>query len=222
MSKYSRQKFRTQKGFTIIELLIVIVVIGILATITITVFQNTRGKAQAAVAKNIVQQYSKALVGYKATYGEYPDIANLSDVPEEQNGVCLGTGYGVGACGSNFGPGIESAEFNELMKDFIGKVPDIRPHITAYSFPGLDLTLNGVLLQDLYDPADNDLQIDNQPVAEGTMAITYGLEEPGTDCVGGKVLLIDSIPSTSYSTTTSQKYTITDGKNTGCFVLLPN
>lgn len=66
------QRFGRQKGFTIVELLIVIVVIGILAAITVVAYngmqQRARDAKRASDAKNIV----KALEAYKATNGNYP------------------------------------------------------------------------------------------------------------------------------------------------------
>lgn len=202
-------------GFTIIELLIVIVVIGILATLTFVVYKNITGKAQATVTKNIVQQYTKALAGYKVQNDSYPDLAGLSDL-QFAAGVCLGTGYEGNGCGSNFGQGKESTQFNQLMKDFIGTVPDIRPHTTSYHFDELNITLNGIILQHL--DAD-DQTLDGQPV--DAYAITYALDEPDAQCIGGKVMQVGSIPGTNYITG-NFKNTLTDGKNTGCFVLLPD
>lgn len=202
-------------GFTIIELLIVIVVIGILATLTFVVYKNITGKAQAAVTSNIVQQYTKALAGYKIQNDSYPNIDSFTDI-QLAAGVCLGTGYEGKGCGSNFGQGKESAQFNQLMKDFIGTVPDIRPHTTSYHFDELNITLNGIILQHL-DTAEQTL--DGQPV--DAYAITYALNEPDAQCIGGKVLKVGSIPGTSYLTG-NFKNTLTDGKNTGCFVLLPD
>jgi general secretion pathway protein G len=84
-----------QSGFTIIELLIVIVVIGILAALILTAYGNIQGKAQASVTKNIVQQYSKALLAYKVDNGHYPrqedlDQNEISALPNNVNngGAC--------------------------------------------------------------------------------------------------------------------------------------
>lgn len=202
-------------GFTIIELLIVIVVIAILATLTYVVYKNITGKSQAAVTKNTVQQYTKALAGYKAQNDSYPDLAGLTDL-QFAAGVCLGTGYEGNGCGSNFGQGKESTEFNLLMNDFIGTVPDIRPHTTSYHFDELNITLNGIILQQL--DAD-DQTLDGQPI--DSYAITYALDEPDAQCIGGKVMRVGSIPGTNYITGDFRN-TLTDGNNTGCFVLLPD
>lgn len=213
-SKFNRASNIWSAGFTIIELLIVIVVIGILATLTFVVYKNITGKAQATVTKNIVQQYTKALAGYKIQNDSYPDIDSLNDI-QASAGVCLGTGYEGNGCGSNFGQGKESAQFNQLMKEFIGTVPDIRPHTTSYHFDELNITLNGIILQHL--DAD-DQTLDGQPI--DAYAITYALDEPDAECIGGEVLKVGSIPGTNYITG-NFKNTLTDGKNTGCFVLLP-
>lgn len=214
-SKFNRVSNIWSAGFTIIELLIVIVVIGILATLTFVVYKNITGKAQATVTKNIVQQYTKALAGYKIQNDSYPDIDSLSDI-QASAGVCLGTGYEGNGCGSNFGQGKESAQFNQLMKEFIGTVPDIRPHTTSYHFDELNITLNGIILQHL--DAD-DQTLDGQPI--DAYAITYALDEPDAECIGGEVLKVGSIPGTNYITGNFTN-TLTDGKNTGCFVLLPD
>lgn len=64
-------------GFTIVELLIVIVVIGILAAITIVAFNGVQKKAQVAAVQSATEQVSKKLAIYQATNSSYP--AQLSD-----------------------------------------------------------------------------------------------------------------------------------------------
>jgi len=54
-------------GFTIVELLIVIVIIGILAAITIVAFNGVQGKAKIAVIQSDLSQASKSLDVYRAT-----------------------------------------------------------------------------------------------------------------------------------------------------------
>jgi prepilin-type N-terminal cleavage/methylation domain-containing protein len=60
------------KGFTIVELLIVIVIIGILAAITVVSFSGITAKANTASEQSAANAViSKALV-YKASVGQYP------------------------------------------------------------------------------------------------------------------------------------------------------
>lgn len=202
-------------GFTILELLIVIVIIGILAIIGAVGYRNAKGKAQAAVTLGVVEQYSTALEAYKAEHGAYPDLSLITNDTDSPI-VCLGTGYAGVPCGSNFGPGKEYAAFNSLMEQYTGKVPNISPHTTPYHFDSIDLTITGVSLQ-FINGAFNTL--DGQP--QEFYAITYALDKENAKCNGGQVLGVGGIPGTDF-TTTSNPNTITDGKNTGCFVKLNN
>lgn len=87
-------------GFTIVELLIVVVVIAILATITITAYNGVQQKAQNAKMLVAVDAYKKALGLYMVDHGDKaPDYSALPSAS-----VCLGTGYpdtnsdGLGDC----------------------------------------------------------------------------------------------------------------------------
>ena len=76
-----------QSGFTIVELLIVIVIIGILATIGFVSYKRIIDKGQAAATRNIVQQYSKVFGAFYADNGRYPeyndlDTAEIAALPE--------------------------------------------------------------------------------------------------------------------------------------------
>ena len=67
---------KKQRGFTIVELLIVIVVIGILAAITIVAYNNVNDKARASSAVSALDQAKKKLELYKAENGGYPADLN--------------------------------------------------------------------------------------------------------------------------------------------------
>jgi len=58
-----------QTGFTIVELLIVIVVIGILAAITIVSFNGVQARAQAARTTSDLASYQKAIIAARNTKG---------------------------------------------------------------------------------------------------------------------------------------------------------
>ena len=66
------------KGFTIVELLIVIVVIGILAAITIVSFNGVTKKAAATAAQSELSQNAKVIMAGNAVNGQYSsaDVMN--------------------------------------------------------------------------------------------------------------------------------------------------
>jgi prepilin-type N-terminal cleavage/methylation domain-containing protein len=61
-----------QQGFTIIELLIVIAIIGILALLVITNFQGAQAKARDAVRKADVNSMYQKLEEFYGDFGYYP------------------------------------------------------------------------------------------------------------------------------------------------------
>ena len=78
---------RHSKGFTIVELLIVIVVIAILAAVTIVAYTGVQNKARVSSVTSALQQASKKLATYHVENGEqYPaatgtdGIANLASL----------------------------------------------------------------------------------------------------------------------------------------------
>ncbi len=75
-------------GFTIVELLIVIVVIGILAAITIVAYNGIQNRAKASSGQTLAAQVAKKVETYNTVASAYPSYAELtattSAVPEAQ------------------------------------------------------------------------------------------------------------------------------------------
>lgn len=67
------------KGFTIVELLIVIVVIGILALLVITTYSGIQAKARNAKRQTDIQSIQTQLEAYFSQNGYYPSLANMND-----------------------------------------------------------------------------------------------------------------------------------------------
>jgi len=63
-------------GFTIVELLIVIVVIGILAAITIVAYNGIQGRARDTIRINDIKSLQSVVELYYATNGSYPQPAS--------------------------------------------------------------------------------------------------------------------------------------------------
>jgi len=70
---------RKQQGFTIVELLIVIVVIGILAALVITTFTGIQQKARDTERTTDVKAIHGQVEAYYAQNGKYPTLGNLND-----------------------------------------------------------------------------------------------------------------------------------------------
>lgn len=77
---------KTRAGFTIVELLIVIVVIAILATITIVAYNGIQNRARISAVSSALSQANKKLATYAVDGNGYPadlgtiGITNTSDV----------------------------------------------------------------------------------------------------------------------------------------------
>lgn len=71
---------KKDRGFTIVELLIVIVVIGILAAIVIVAYNGISTRANAATAKSNAESVQKVVEAYAndTGNGSYPTLAQLT------------------------------------------------------------------------------------------------------------------------------------------------
>lgn len=68
-----------QQGFTIVELLIVIVVIGILAALVITTFSGIQRKARNTERQTDVKSLHSQVEVFFTNNGYYPTLANMND-----------------------------------------------------------------------------------------------------------------------------------------------
>jgi prepilin-type N-terminal cleavage/methylation domain-containing protein len=70
-----------RKGFSLIELLIVVVIIGILAAIAIPKFANTKEKAYIAQMKSDLKNLASAQESYFADKNTYADATQIAGDP---------------------------------------------------------------------------------------------------------------------------------------------
>ena len=84
--------YRRTQGFTIVELLIVIVVIAILAAISVVAFNNIQTRARNTARATQIAQVAKLFELYRTQNGAYPVL------PTGGIDYCVGTGYPYGKC----------------------------------------------------------------------------------------------------------------------------
>jgi|GEM_PF-4100929 len=105
-----------KNGFTVIELLVVIAIITILAAIIIVNVQNYIVKSKVARANTDAQNIYKALLLFKAQYGDFPTWVDGAD----SGGVTIcGSGWGAGCTGDPYlldGDGITEYHLSEIYK----------------------------------------------------------------------------------------------------------
>ena len=79
----------SDRGFTIVELLIVIVIIAILASITIVAYNGIQARAKTVASQSAATNLDKKMEAYNAINGQYPNVAGTI--------TCTSTGA---ACGT--------------------------------------------------------------------------------------------------------------------------
>lgn len=92
------------RGFTIVELLIVIVVIAILAAITIVAFNGIQNRANASTAKGNASTLQKKMEAYASINGSLPAAA--TSLTTQLNGTTesnIGSDYTIGTPNSTNG-----------------------------------------------------------------------------------------------------------------------
>lgn len=75
----SLHSFKKQQGFTIVELLIVIVVIGILATLVIVTFTGIQRRARDTQRQTDINAIQSHVEAFYADHGYYPTTVDMQD-----------------------------------------------------------------------------------------------------------------------------------------------
>jgi prepilin-type N-terminal cleavage/methylation domain-containing protein len=218
MKKHKQNKF----GFTIVELLIVIVVIAILAAISIVAYNGIQNRAKSTALSQMVHSYVKVFELYKVDNGQFPEAFGPS-----AKGFCVGIGYpnldgdAFGDCISNYDyPNFDYNEdpaFNNSIKPYANSIPAVNKD----GFISGGNNFNGLIY--LYDP---NIQIDG--VWGARSMLFYYLPGQNQDCQYSVVRYVGNpsgapTPGNSnylFSTTNSNRYTHVNPYATACAIIL--
>lgn len=167
-------------GFTIVELLIVIVVIAILAAITIVAYNGIQQRASNSQRIAAARTWVQALKSYATTNQKYPHVAgvycigesNITDFDANADADC-GVSNNVKHDYTGY-----TTTFNTNLKTLMAKLPE---------FPGKPIQLTSALKgmgmlwrSETYDPTGEN--IPNVPT------LIYFLEGANQDCVLGPLV----------------------------------
>ena len=120
-----RQWAAKRSGFTLVELLIVIVVIAILTGISVVVFSGVQSRAKMASLVATIDAYQKGMELYNAENGGYPDLDPATGT------LCLGVAGDLPAtanyeneeCGESDYTNVRNDSLNDVLEPYIGKAP---------------------------------------------------------------------------------------------------
>ncbi len=202
-------KIASQRGFTIVELLIVIVVIGILAGITIVAYGGIQQRANNTAKYQAAASYEKSIQLYIAENNNAP--------PMGAGSVCLGHGYSirgsdtVGSCGGSDYTTKEDPAFDTAIKTILSRVPDASNKVVTKE--------NGVTYVGITLTNWDGFRVDGQP---NPYIMQFVLEGRDQDCkVPGVVQMINGEWG-NFTYATTQRNTFYDNVSTTCAIALPS
>jgi prepilin-type N-terminal cleavage/methylation domain-containing protein len=83
MQKLMKRLHKNEKGFTLVELMVVVVIIGILVAIAVPIYNTVTARATAGAIEANIRTLQGAVMMYHASFDVYPDdIALLNSFVE--------------------------------------------------------------------------------------------------------------------------------------------
>lgn len=201
---------KRHSGFTIVELLIVIVVMGILATLVLSNFsgaqQRARNTVRLSTARAAYDVMRVALIDTPPTV-----MRDSLNNPDGWYRACVGTGYkdidadGRGDCGwYNNVPYVSTSEnFDTILKTW-SSIP------SAANYPEIKASNGNVVGGTFVDSA----WVDGRDM----LALEYVLEGEQQKCVLRPLIYKDGLGNSTLTPSATPEYTISANGTTECMV----
>ncbi len=199
------------RGFTIVELLIVIVIIGVLASITVVAYNGIQQRANNTSRISAAKEWYQILHTYLAQNGQYP-------VGSSNVHFCLGTGWPTNLdgnadedCYMQTNVKHPSVTFNSALQAVSSSLPSFpKDKLTAVSSP----QVLGISMR------SHDSLIDQSTGTTTTFyrMLHYWLQGNNQDCV---LRPVAQLVSGGWAVTTNT-FSSNDGAQTRCVILLPD
>lgn len=154
LTRSSRLSARPASGFTLVEIMVVVVIIGLLAAMGLPTFRQVTLRSKATAVVNDFRAFQTPLVTYNLQNGRWPANAEIGQIPTEltagmPNQFTLKTPIG-GAYKWNYDVSA-------------GGIPDIKAAITIEPASGNPMNLDRELLERI------DAQMDDGNLSTGNL-----------------------------------------------------
>lgn len=222
--------YRQNRGFTIVELLIVVVVIGILSSIAIVSYQGIQQKARNTARVQAAAAIQKNFLLYEAQFGKGPMYQMM--LAGNSEGQCIGTDYEdvdptasyscrylVYDTGTTTTTPVNQAIYDALRTQSQYSM-NYSP-VTQRNFSGVTSVKSSAPFITLVEFSTSGLRfsIDNGPLRNYYSVLSYRLEGVDQNCQL-PVLRISSQTATQRNLITGQPNSVTNGGATECWVML--
>lgn len=149
-----KQRHATQRGLSLVELLIIVSIIGILAAIVLPTFSNANETAKAGALSSQINTVKKALILYKTDHNDtYPTDAQL--ITSQWQVLINSTDVDGATSGSDYGPYFQKPPFNAFMDSSVVAADNS----AAWQYDSSNGTIQAVVPSTIYSQAD-DLQLE--------------------------------------------------------------